>query len=144
MSARHNAVRHAGNGFESLDLEYVSRLGAFDEDRAGDDVRSVLVEVSFGSVVFGRNGNRILEHVLLGNAFATEVFERIAPLILENSLVREGVDRDGLARLHPHHLAGVDAGHITPHDVRRIRTQIVIATDVSAARLQNRNAIGER
>ncbi len=137
VPARHHAVRHPREHRQHLDLEYVARRGAGDEDRAGDDVRTVDVEVPRRTVVVAGDGDRVLQHRRLADAVPGEVPDRVASLVLEDALVRDGVDGDRLPGPHAQYGVAADRRHVAPADLVRRRPQIVTPVDRAFARLQH-------
>jgi hypothetical protein len=87
VAARHNAVGHTRDRLEGLNLQDVAGLGAFDEDRPGDNVRAVLGKVSRRPFIFGRNHFHVVENLGLCDAVAAEVLHRIATLIFQHAFV---------------------------------------------------------
>ena len=71
--------------------------------------------------------DRVFQDVAFGHAVAAEVLDGISALILENSLVRHGVDGDGLTRSHPQHRLRVHGGNVAPQHLVGLRAEVVIA-----------------
>ncbi len=104
-------------------------------------MRPVLVEVARGPVVVGGDSDRVLQHLGFVDPLTAEVLDGVAPLILEDPLVRDGVDGDRLARAHPQGRRGVHGRHVTPEHLFRIRLQVMVAGDGAATGLQDLEAV---
>jgi hypothetical protein len=95
VPVRDDAVGHARLQPQRLDEQHVAGLGALDGDWAGDDMWTGLDEIVLDA---GRgDGGRVLEDMLLADAVLAEVFRGVAPLILQNALVRDRVEDDDAA-----------------------------------------------
>lgn len=144
VPAGDHAVGDAGDRLEGLDLQDVADLCALDGDGSGDHVRAVGSEVAGGAVVVGGDRDRVLEHRAGLHAVRAEELPRVPSLVLEDPLVGDRIDRHGLAGADGQHRIGVDGGHIAPHHLVRLRTEVVVAGDLSSSRLQDLPGPGGR
>ena len=115
VAVRDHAVGNAAMDREHLDLEQVARSSAVDRNWPCDDVRA------HARAVRDRVGDvdRVVEHVVALHAVTAEPGDGITVELLEDAFVRNGVDRDDVARRDAQHrLRRACRQGAPPHGVR--------------------------
>ena len=97
MPAGNDAVRNPGYCSEGLDLQHVAGFRPFHRDGTGDHVRAVGIKIPRGAAVVRSDVDGVLQHSVPVHTVAAEEGERIPALVFQDSLMREGINRDGLA-----------------------------------------------
>ena len=117
-----HAVRHPQRQGEHLDLQDVSRLGTAYGDRAGDHVGA-------GSVVDGvaSDRDRVAEHLVALHAVLLEEGTRVLALVLEESLVGDGVEGDDVAGAHHGDRLGGAVRQLAPQHLARPGAHVAAA-----------------
>ncbi len=140
VPARDDPVGGAEREFEKLDLQDVAGPRARDRDRTGHDMRPLGVGVAGG--VRGGDLDGVTQDIGRRDAELLEESNRIAALVFEDALMRDGVDDEGFARAHRQHRRPLGGRQPPPGDGRGGRSEIMIAGDRAVVRLQYAHAHG--
>ncbi len=134
VTGRHNAIPGSRMQRNHIHPQHVTALSTVDEHRAGHHVWTVHAEPMRDTRRSDHAG--VVENLGSRDTEAGEEGVRVTPLVVEDPLLADRVDRHRGARLHAQHGPGLGSRQVPPPDRFRGGRQVVLSVHFSLAGLQ--------